>query len=327
MCADPILLCYDGSEDAKRAIAHAAELFVTDRALVLSAWQPAAMAYAYEWPGVTYVPGMEALDTANEVLARRLAAEGAALAEAAGLAAEPVAVRSDGPLWRTIVAEADACEVAAIVLGSRGRSAPRELMLGSVARAVGHHARRPVLVARHGARPGHGPVLLAYDGSLDARLAILRTAALLGSADAHVLTVSHHVPAVLAHSWPGLEYTTDLRGVNAAASAAAERQAAEGAAIAAEVGLAATAVTRQAHGPLWRVILDVADECDASAIVLGSHGLGSVRARLLGGVCDGAVHHAHRPVLIVHGPRDVAPGAGDAALALAEPPSGHSRSR
>ncbi|MGR0218718.1 universal stress protein [Agromyces sp. ZXT2-6] len=35
---------------------------------------------------------------------------------------------------------------AAIVVGSRGRSASRELLLGSVAKAVLHHAHRPVLV-------------------------------------------------------------------------------------------------------------------------------------------------------------------------------------
>jgi nucleotide-binding universal stress UspA family protein len=35
---------------------------------------------------------------------------------------------------------------AAIVVGSRGRSAGRELLLGSVAKAVLHHAHRPVLV-------------------------------------------------------------------------------------------------------------------------------------------------------------------------------------
>jgi nucleotide-binding universal stress UspA family protein len=37
-------------------------------------------------------------------------------------------------------------EAAVIVVGSRGRSASRELLLGSVAKAVLHHARRPVVV-------------------------------------------------------------------------------------------------------------------------------------------------------------------------------------
>jgi nucleotide-binding universal stress UspA family protein len=36
-----------------------------------------------------------------------------------------------------------------IVAGSRGRSAARELLLGSVAMAILHRAQRPVLVVPH----------------------------------------------------------------------------------------------------------------------------------------------------------------------------------
>jgi nucleotide-binding universal stress UspA family protein len=39
-----------------------------------------------------------------------------------------------------------------IVVGSRGRSAGRELLLGSLAKALLHHAQRPVLVVPSGGR-------------------------------------------------------------------------------------------------------------------------------------------------------------------------------
>ena len=44
------LLCYDGSETAKFAIAKAGELLAPAPALVATAWQPAAVALAsYSW--------------------------------------------------------------------------------------------------------------------------------------------------------------------------------------------------------------------------------------------------------------------------------------
>jgi nucleotide-binding universal stress UspA family protein len=48
--------------------------------------------------------------------------------------------------------QATARHAAAVVVGSRGRSAPREVLLGSVAMATLHHAFRPVLVVPHTGR-------------------------------------------------------------------------------------------------------------------------------------------------------------------------------
>jgi nucleotide-binding universal stress UspA family protein len=50
---------------------------------------------------------------------------------------------------------------------------------------------------------------------------------------------------------------------------------------------------------IWRTIVDVADEVDASLIVTGSRGLAGVRSVLLGSVSNHVLHHAHRPTLIV----------------------------
>ncbi|GAA0504820.1 universal stress protein [Paractinoplanes deccanensis] len=52
-----------------------------------------------------------------------------------------------------LATQAEKSHAAVIAVGSRGRSAARELMLGSVAMATLHHAFRPVLVVPH-----HGPV-------------------------------------------------------------------------------------------------------------------------------------------------------------------------
>ena len=51
--------------------------------------------------------------------------------------------------------------------------------------------------------------------------------------------------------------------------------------------------------PLWRTILEVADEIDADLIVAGTRGLTAVAEQPLGSVSDGLVRHSWRPVLIV----------------------------
>jgi nucleotide-binding universal stress UspA family protein len=49
-------------------------------------------------------------------------------------------------------------DAAVLVVGSRGRSAVEEILLGSVAMATLHHAYRPVMVSATRRRPGSGPV-------------------------------------------------------------------------------------------------------------------------------------------------------------------------
>jgi nucleotide-binding universal stress UspA family protein len=53
-------------------------------------------------------------------------------------------------VFATLIACADGLDAAALVLGSRGRSALAATLLGSVSTGVLHHTARPVLVARAG---------------------------------------------------------------------------------------------------------------------------------------------------------------------------------
>ena len=73
----------------------------------------------------------------------RVANEGARIAQAAGLDAEPVGVETTRPVWETIVELADRHDAATIVMGSRGLTGLRSMLLGSVSSAVVHHADRP----------------------------------------------------------------------------------------------------------------------------------------------------------------------------------------
>ncbi len=149
----PLLLCYDGSEDAKRAIERAAALLGGRHALVLTVWQPTHGLGSFAWAGATasMVDFFE-LDRAAAEDAGNVCHDGVRIAQQAGMKAEAVAVEATGPVWKTIVEIANRHDAATIVMGSRGLTGVRSMLLGSVSSAVVHHADRPTLVIR---RPNH----------------------------------------------------------------------------------------------------------------------------------------------------------------------------
>ena len=141
-----LLICYDGSAHAKHAIRHAARLLSAKDALVVTVWQPTAMLGGLAWAGeASMVNGVD-LDRAVAEDAGRLADDGVRIALDAGLAAEPMAVEADGPVWKVVTEAADRNDAAVIVMGSRGLTGLRSMLLGSVSSAVVQHADRPVLV-------------------------------------------------------------------------------------------------------------------------------------------------------------------------------------
>src|ERR1700728_1237515 len=141
----PVLFAYDGSELAGHAITEAGRQLRAGRdAVVLTIWEPFNV-------GFLPVGGAE-FDTAEvdevKAAAEKTAAQGAALAEAAGFRAE--ALTAEGtPTWQAIIDVADSRDASLIVLGSHGRSGVSGLIVGSVAGAVASHSRRSVLIAHH----------------------------------------------------------------------------------------------------------------------------------------------------------------------------------
>jgi osmotically inducible protein OsmC len=149
----PLLLCYDGSDDAKHAIERAGRLLSGRDALVVTVWHPTRQLGSFAFAGATdsmfdFVEG----NRAAAELGARVAADGVRVAERAGLHAEPIAVEATGPVWKTIVDIADRHDAATIVMGSRGLTGLRSLLLGSVSSAIVHHADRPTLVIRQPAQ-------------------------------------------------------------------------------------------------------------------------------------------------------------------------------
>ena len=147
----PILIAYDGSENARDAIEWAGEMFGGRRAVVLYAWEPVeGIAVLHggigSTAGASATEGMREADAWGQAAAERVAAEGAELARRAGLDAEPRVMRGALPVWELIVEAADDLDAALILLGSRGLRGLRSLVLGSVSHQVLHNAHQPVLV-------------------------------------------------------------------------------------------------------------------------------------------------------------------------------------
>jgi nucleotide-binding universal stress UspA family protein len=149
----PILVCYDGSEDAAAAIAVAGQVLSPRRAIVLTVWEPVAVWEPYDPATIISAP-LEKLaehalgmDEITKELADEKAARGLELATQAGFQAEGRIAR--GKAWRAICQVATELEADVIVLGARGLGRVGAVLLGSVSSAVAVHAKRAVLIVPH----------------------------------------------------------------------------------------------------------------------------------------------------------------------------------
>jgi nucleotide-binding universal stress UspA family protein len=145
----PALLCYDGSDEARHAIAVAGELLKGGPAVVITVWEPYGPSLlAPVGSAIGVASGLaKQFDEASVELARKTADEGVGHAAAAGFEApEPVVVH--GKPRDAILEAAQDRAAREIVLGNRGQGAAEAVIFGSVSTAVLHRSPVPVLVVR-----------------------------------------------------------------------------------------------------------------------------------------------------------------------------------
>lgn len=134
-------------------------------------------------------------------------------------------------------------------------------------------------------------ILVAFDGSAHSERALDCAIDLAQKYSAQVVLVHAFHPVPKEWGSPFIEQA-EARGV-----AAAEKVVQHAQAKLTFVKLAA--VTEVLEGPPGEAILRVAEIRKCDLIVMGSRGLGELKASLLGSVSDKILHHSAVPVLIV----------------------------
>jgi nucleotide-binding universal stress UspA family protein len=180
-----------------------------------------------------------------------------------------------------------------VIVGARGNGGFHGLGLGSVAHHLAHHLLTPlVIVPGSGGPLQGGRVVVGLDGSRSDVATLEWAVSLAEAVHGSVTAVYASDPMGASFAHPYGETIADQKEEVVRAQVA--RAATPGVEIAVTVDIdhPVPALTR------------VADQVDASVIVLGRKGASRLRGVLLGRVPAQLPYHAHRPVAIV--PRSAA---------------------
>jgi len=294
-----ILLAVDGSAPAERAAALIASMPWDDgdRLRILSVAPARGEVFGSIW-GAPIPPNAEDIDAAV-IDGHRAAidrAEEEVRATRGALEIEPVLLR--GRPASVIVDQARAAAADLIVLGHRGLGTWQSRLLGSVSAEVVDHAPCPVLVVRDDQL---GPVVLADDGSPDARAAsdvVADWSMFRGLPVTVVGVVPGAIPSATAVAPLMLEESmsryfdveeAERRMRTSGCAGTVERLRA--------AGIDAVAEIRQ--GDPAHEIVAAARSTRAGLVVLGTRGLTGLRRLLIGSVARNVLLSAPCSVLVV----------------------------
>lgn len=159
-------------------------------------------------------------------------------------------------------------------------------------------------------------VLIAFDGSDEARGAVDYAGRFLSTKNAYILTVWEPIhrqaartagmSGMMQHDWSAVTDDTDDPAYSDAVAICRD-----GVALAEDHGFTTEPFLVESATAIWSAIVDASRELDVSIIVTGSRGLSGWRSLLQSSVSDSLVKHAGRPVLIVPAVDDDAEGTAD----------------
>ena len=215
--------------------------------------------------------------------AQRLVATGIAVAQRSGWSADPVVRRTYLGEGFEMAALAEELGADLVLIGSRGLGGTRAA-LGSVSDVVVHHSTTPVLVAPCPLDTAayealaSGPIVMGWDGSPGASVAVAAAAALFPDRELIVAEVGAdgglEVPRPPVGSIPRASFVRLPLIDRAGYSRAVAEQ-----------------------------LADLAEARAAAAVAVGSRGRSGLREPLLGSVAKATLHNVGRPVLVAPKPR------------------------
>ena len=139
-------------------------------------------------------------------------------------------------------------------------------------------------------------ILFCYDGSDEAKRSMESAADLLATRDAVVVDVGSFLTG--AESVAALSPDVEVPSLEKLNRASALERAEEGAVYARRFGFDTQAREALAD-PAWQGILELADDVDASVIVVGSRGFNGVKELIEHSMSRALAAHASRPLLVI----------------------------
>ncbi len=272
----PVLVAYDGSEDAERALIWAAHESVgTGSPLRVMTVDDVSTS---PWGGEIWVRDPELVAHAEAVLGDLGVEDG-------------VVERQVGNVASTLLEQSESASL--VVLGSNGRGRVPETLLGSVSQHVARHAVCPVVVVRPPRRRDAGRIVVGLDGSAMSEAALdyaCRRAERTGEIVVAIHGWKVHTPSTDVFSSTARSVTDTLE----------EKQVLVGESVAGmRGGLPGRRGGQRGDPgrPRGDALVDASS--NASLVVVGSRGRGFFSGLLLGSVSQDVLHRAHCPVAIV----------------------------
>jgi len=201
---------------------------------------------------------------------------------------------TSGPVVPELAKLADGMPADLIVLGARGASFMRRLLLGSTAERLVRRATRPTLVVKQAAHERYRTVLVPVDFSAVSQSAIRCARAVAPDADI-VLLHAFEVPFEGQLQFAGVDESMIHRYRIAAKQEALQKMEA----LCGEAGLSPQETSLVVlHGDPSQHIVEQEQEQDCDLIVMGKHGEGVVEELLLGSVTKHVLAESQCDVLV-----------------------------
>ena len=277
-----ILVAYDGSDSAKNALAIASDLANRDNCWIK------VLAVVPSYDGDLDLIGVSNIKDTIEGPGQKLLAEARDLAEEHNVYVLTNLEQGE-PFERIVhVADEENCDL--IVLGRSGFShLERELMGGVTARVIGHTDKQ-VLIVPENSQFDLSNILVATDGSTNSESALdhaysvakdngskLTAVKVVPSDEEMIALAPEHIRHMVEKSQGYLDSLEDKYGHN---------------------GMRLNTFVRE--GEPHDQITKLANDLNASLIIMGTHGRKGLSRLLMGSVTERTIGYANCPVMVIH---------------------------